>query len=210
MDCHMGKLRWIIGIASLVVIFISILCGLLVYMNEKDKNWAQLINNNIPFIFILISMCLAVVVALYGFLLCCCKDKCVYITYIIFIIIVALIEVGGIALAFSFKDRFIDDIQMSWKEQKKLQKRQKVENDFQCCGFKNSDDDNGDCGYSPGDGKHVGTCFEKIKKEVNNHFYSLRAASIAMCVFEVALLICACYVTCCLKNSEQKVEDFDQ
>lgn len=128
-------------------------------LKRKNKNWAKLIENNIPFIFILVAMSIAVVVSLIGLLLCCCKKRCLYITYLILIIIVILVEVGAIVLAFCFQDRIIDGIEDNWVKPDHLEQRRKVEESFECCNYRNATD-NGNCGYIPPEGKQAENCYE--------------------------------------------------
>lgn len=81
-------------------------------------------------------------------------------------------------------------------------KRQQVEKDFKYCGFKNTTDDNGNCGYDPGEGKTAEPCYQKIKTQINNHMYSLRAATIVMLIVEVVLFVCACVLACSRNKSD--------
>lgn len=207
MGCCQGCARWLIGIVSICVIIVALVCGLVIYLREKNKNWAALIENNIPFIFILITMSVAVVVSLIGFLLCCCKKKCLYVTYLILIIIVIGIEAGAIALAFCFQDRIIDGIEDNWLKSDHLEKRKKVEESFKCCNYRNATDD-GNCGYTPAEGQLAENCYENIKDEINRHMGFLRIATIVMCVVEVVLFVCACYLVCSSKNDDEGVAKF--
>lgn len=168
MGCCQECARWLIGIVSICVIIVALVCGLVIYLKEKNQNWADLIENNIPFILILVTMSLAVVVSLIGFLFCCCKNKCLYVTYLILIILVIIIEAGAITLAFCFQDKIIYGIEDNWLKSELLEQRQKIEESFKCCDYRNATD-NGNCGYTPAEGQQAENCYEKIKDEIDHH-----------------------------------------
>lgn len=211
MGCCQGCARWLIGTVSICVIICAVICGVVIYKKEKDKNWSKLIKNNIPFIFILVTMCFAVVSALIGFLLCCCHARCLYITYLIIIIIVILIEVAAIVLAFCFKDKIIDGIRENWSKEKFEKSRRQVESDLKCCGFDNTTEESeSDCGYPYDSSKDppLEACYPKIKREIDSHMKGLRIAVIVMGVVELVLFICACYLVCSSGGDGEGISKF--
>ena len=154
MACCQGCARWLIGTVSICVIICAVICGVVIYKKEKDKDWSKLIKNNIPFIFILVTMCFAVVSSLIGFLLCCCKTRCLYIMYLIIIVVVIILEIVAIVLAFCFKDKIINGIDENWTKPKYNESRITIEKNYKCCGFNSTTQDPaGTCGYEPEDGQ---------------------------------------------------------
>lgn len=197
--CCQGCARWLIGIVSTCVIICAVVAAIVVYKKEKDKDWSKLIKNNIPFIFILVAMAFAVLSSIIGFILCCCKSRCLYITYLIIIIIVIIIEVVAIVFAFTFKDKIIDGIEENWNKGKFKETREGIESSSQCCGFK-SYIPGTDCGYKPEKPGVIPTCFNKIKGEIDSNMKGLRISVIVMIVVEAVLLVCAIYLTCTSKD----------
>ena len=194
MSCCSGCARWLIGIVSVCVIICAIVAAVFVYVHEKGKKWSELVENNIPFIFILVAMAFAVFSAIIGFLLCCCKKKCLYITYLIIIIIVIIIEVVAIVLAFVYKDNIIDGIEKNWDKEKYANSRKNVEEAFKCCGFKTLEIQS--CGYQPEGATVTETCYDAINDDINHNIKNLRIAAIVMGCVELVLLICAIYLVC--------------
>lgn len=195
MGCCNGFSRWLIGIVSVCVIICAVVAAVIVYTKEKNQDWAKLIKNNLPFIFILIAMAFAIVSSIIGFLLCCCQKRCLYITYLIIIVIVIAVEIVAVVLAFRFKDKIIDGIEENWMNDKYKNTRISIEENMQCCGFK-TEEPLSDCGYKPKNEKAV-LCFNKISDEINSHIKQLQIAAIVMTVVEVILLVCASYLVCC-------------
>lgn len=210
MGCCQGCARWLIGTVSICVIICAVICGVVIYKKEKDKNWSKLIKNNIPFIFILVTMCFAVVSSLIGFLLCCCHARCLYITYLIIIIIVIILEIAAIVLAFCFKDKIIDGIDENWTKDKYKESRQTIEREYKCCGFKNVTQDIGhaDCGYDWKEEETPKPCYNKINDEINSHMKGLKIAVIVMAVVEVVLFICAIYLVCSSDKDGEGISKF--
>ena len=194
MACCSGCARWLIGIVSVCVIICAVVAALFVYLHEKGKKWSELVDNNLPFIFILVAMAFAVFSAIIGFLLCCCKKRCLYITYLIIIIIVIIIEVVAIVLAFVYKDNIINGIQDNWEKPDYKESREAVEKIFKCCGFQNYT--GGACGYQPEKPEAIPTCYDKINEDINHNMKNLKIAAIVMACVELLLLICAIYLVC--------------
>ena len=210
MGCCQGCARWLIGTVSICVIICAVVCGVVIYKKEKDKDWSKLIKNNIPFIFILVTMCFAVVSALIGFLLCCCHMRCLYILYLVIIVIVIILEIVAIVLAFCFKDKIIDGIQENWAKDKYEETRISIERENKCCGFKNlSDDDGITCGYQNTPSEPAPKpCYNKINDEINSHMKGLRIAVIVMGVVELVLLVCAIYLVCSSGGDGEGISKF--
>lgn len=200
MGCCQGCARWIIGIVSICVIVCAVAAAVIVYKKEKDRDWVALVKNNIPFIFILVAMACAVFSSLIGFLLCCCKSKCLYITYLIIIVIVIVVEVVAIVLAFCFTNKIINGIEDNWQDNKFKDTRIDIEKHYQCCGFKKPDILPIVCGYE----KPIGapTCYNQIKKEIDRNIRDLKIAAIVMGAIELVLFICAVYLVCSVGNDD--------
>lgn len=198
MGCCNKVSRWLISIVSICVIICCVVAAVIVYKKEKDKDWSKLIKNNIPFIFILVAMSVAIVSSIIGFLLCCCDKKCLYITYLIIIVIVILVEIAAIVLAFCFKDKIIDGIEENWMKIKFNETRITIEKNYECCGFK-SEIPLDKCGYVPGD-KTAVLCYDKIDNEIDSNIKGLQIAVIVMTIVEIVLLVCASYLVCCDKE----------
>lgn len=198
MGCCQGCARWLIGIFSICVIVCAVIAAVIVYKKEKDRDWAELVKKNIPFIFILVAMACAVFSSLIGFLLCCCKTRCLYITYLI--IIVIIVEIVAIVLAFCFTNKIIDGIDDNWHEQKFTDTRKEIEKKYECCGFKTKDELPIVCGYD----KPIGAplCYNQIDKEIKKNMKDLKIAAIVMGVVELVLFICACYLVCTIGKDE--------
>lgn len=194
MSCCEGCARWLIGIVSICVLICAVAAGVTIYKKEKDRDWSRLIKNNIPFSFILIAMFFAVISSIFGFLLCCCKSRCLNITYLIIIIIVIIIEIVGICLAFTYKEKIIDGIEENWQDEKFTNTRITIEESMKCCGFKTVDKYPIICGYKPEKIESIPLCFDKIKKEIDSNMRDLGISIIVMAIVEVILLICATYL----------------
>lgn len=194
MSCCQGWARWLIGIVSICVIICAVAAGVTIYRKEKDRDWSRLIKNNIPFSFILVAMICAVISSIIGFLLCCCKSRCLYITYLLIIVMAIIIEIAGICLAFTYKDKIIDGIEENWQDEKFTNTRVTIEESMKCCGFKTVDVHPIICGYKPGKNESIPLCFDQIKEEIDSNMKGLRISIIVMTVVEVVLLICATYL----------------
>lgn len=196
MGCCNRFSRWLIAIVSICVIICCVVGSVLVYKKEKDKDWSKLIKNNIPFIFILAVMAFAVISCIIGFLLCCCEKKCLFVTYLVIIILVICVEIAAIVLAFCYKDNIIDGIEENWNNTKLNETIIEIEKSYECCGFKTPDPD-GQCGYIPPEGEVAMLCYNKIDNEIKENMKNLQIVAIIMAIVEVILLICACYLVCC-------------
>ncbi|OHT04971.1 Tetraspanin family protein [Tritrichomonas foetus] len=191
-----------IGTLNLAVIVCAVIAGVVIYKQEKDRNWIELVKNNAPFIILLVCMIIAVISAVIGLFLCCCKKKCLNITYLIIIIIVIVVEVVGVVLAFIYKDKIIDGIADSWVDEKLNKTRIEIERAFECCGFdENHTDETGVCGF---ENRTADTpyCYDQIVDEINSNMKSLKIGIIVMVVLEVVLFICASCVAC--GNSDEE------
>ena len=197
MGCCSGCARWLIGIISACVLICAVVAAVYVYVKEKDRDWSKLVKNNIPFWFIVFAACCAVVTSIIGFILCCCKSKCLYITYLVIIILVICVEIAAIVLAFCYKDKIIDGIEENWNNDKYRESRLDLERNFKCCGFREPEFVI-DCGYK--EEPFPTTCYNKIKKEIDDHIKQLRICVIVMACIELVLLICASYLACCNKD----------
>ena len=198
MGCCSGCARWIIGIVSACVLICAVVAAVYIYYKERHENWSELVKNNIPFWFLVFAAWCAVVSSIIGFILCCCKSKCLYITYLIIIIIVILIEIAVIVLAFCFKDKILDGINENWDKDKYNNTRVDLEDELKCCGFRKYNESYSCAKFDSQ--KYTDTCEAKIKKDLNKHMKTLRICIIIMAVIEVILFICACYLACCNKE----------
>lgn len=200
MGCCQGCARWVIGIVSVCVIVCAVVAAVLVYKKEKDRDWVSLVKNNIPFIFILVAMACAILSSIIGFFLCCCKTKCLYVTYLIIIVAVIVVEIIAIVLALCFTNKILNGIDENWQEKKFNKTRIDIEKKYKCCGFKTKDKLPLICGYE----KPIGAplCFNAIEKEVDRNIRDLRIAAIVMAAVELILFICACYLVCTIGKDE--------
>ncbi|KAK8838996.1 hypothetical protein M9Y10_032459 [Tritrichomonas musculus] len=198
MGCCSGCARWLIGIISACVLICAVVAAVYVYVKEKDQDWSKLIENNIPFWFIILAAACAVVSSIIGFILCCCKSKCLYVTYLVIIILVILVEIAAIVLAFVYKDKILDGINDNWYKEKYDNSRINLEKNFECCGFREYHPLKG-CGWE-GHPTFPPQCEEKIKDDINKHIKVLRICVIIMAAIELVLFICACYLACCNKD----------
>lgn len=198
MACCNKFSRWLIAIVSICVIVCCVVAAVVVYKKEKGKDWSKLIKNNIPFIFILVAMSVAVVSSIIGFVFCCSDSQCLQITYLIIIIFVIVVEVAAIVLAFVFKNKIIDGIEENWTNNKYNETRVFIEREYQCCGFK-TQNSTIQCGYNPENGT-APLCFNKISDEINDNMKNLQIAVIIMAIVEIILLVCASYLVCCDKE----------
>lgn len=194
MGCCSNCARKLIGIVSICVIICAVVAGIVVYTKEKGKDWSKLISNNIPFIFILVVMCAAVITSIIGFILCCCHARCLYITYLIIIGVAIVLELIAIIIAFTFKDKILDGIEKNWQDNKFNETRISIEKQSRCCGFKTNLSEGIECGY-PNHDENTPLCYDKINKELNSNMKSLRIAVIIILIVQTVLLICAIYLT---------------
>lgn len=194
--CIKGIARKIIGIVSTCVIVCAVIAAVVVYKKENNQAWIDLVKNNVAFIFILVAMGCAVLSGIVGFLLCCIHLKCIYFVYLVLIIIVIIIEIIAIVFAFTNKNKILNGIHDNWNQTALLPARQKVEKQYQCCGFYNETDDKTIDGTNCGSEKPLGVCYTQIKKEVDKNIKNLKIAAIVMAAVELVLLICAIYLTC--------------
>ncbi|OHS99351.1 Tetraspanin family protein [Tritrichomonas foetus] len=202
--CCKACARWIIGIVNLAVIICAVVAGVVIYKKESGRDWIALLDNNLPFIILLVAAGFAVFSALIGFFLCCCKKKCLNVTYLILIFIVIIVEVVAVVLAFLYQDKLIDAIGKNWyfDELKVQDARKKLEEALECCGFTEYNATHG-CGY-PEQNLSTPTCFLKIEQEVKQNMKDLKIGVIAMAAIEVILLFCAIYLVCCNKKSDNE------
>lgn len=198
MGCCAGCARWLIGIISACVLICAVVAAVYVYVKEKDQDWSKLVENNIPFWFIILAAACAVVSSIIGFILCCCKSKCLYVTYLVIIILVILVEIAAIVLAFVYKDKILDGINDNWYKDKYDRSRENLEDKFKCCGFREYNPLK-ECGWKERP-LWPTQCEEKIKDDINKHIKTLRICVIVMAAIEVVLFICACYLACCNKD----------
>ena len=56
MPCHIKLSHCLIIVPNLCTIFCCVVTVIILYIKEMEKKWFKLINNDIPFIFILIAM----------------------------------------------------------------------------------------------------------------------------------------------------------
>lgn len=200
MGCCQGCARWLIGIVSICVIVCAVVAAVIVYKKEKDRDWAELVKNNIPFIFILVAMACAVFSSIIGFLLCCCKSRCLYITYLIIIVLVIAVEAIAIALAFCYTNKIIDGIDENWNNDKFEKTRVSIEKEYHCCGFKTPDIPPSKCGYDKPLGAPL--CYNQIKSQIDRNMKDLKIAAIVMGAVELVLFICAVYLVCSVGKDE--------
>ena len=196
MPCHIKLSHCLIIVPNLCTIFCCVVTVIILYIKEMEKKWFKLINNDIPFIFILIAMSIILISSIIGFILCNNESKCLYIGYliIIIIIIIFIIEMIAIVISFCCQDNIIDQIDDNWENSKFSEVRKEVEIHYKCCGFKTSNISY-KCGYDT-EVEPSEHCYDKIVKEINDYILWLRIAGIMMAIFELFFLICIAYLIC--------------
>lgn len=203
MVCCIKLSYWLFIIANSCVIVCCIIDVIFNFTKEKEKKWSKFMQNDVPFIFILISMSIIIITSIIGFILSFLESKCLYKTYMIINIFTIFIEIVAIVFSFCYKAEIIDGIEENWINNKFNETRMEIESDYKCCGFKN-EDLLFPCSYVP-DVNSTELCYDKIKKEIDEYMICLQISSIMMTIFEIALLICTIYIGFCNKKKVNNI-----
>lgn len=198
MSCLNKLSQWLIIIPNLCTIICCVVAVIILHVKEIEKKWSKINNNDIPFIFILIAMSLIMVSSIMGFILCNNENKCLYISYMIIIIIIFIIEMIAIVISFCYQDNIIDQIEDNWGKSKYNEVRIEIEIKYECCGFKTSNISY-KCGYDA-EIEPSAICYNKIIKELSEYILWLRISGIMMAILELFFLICIVYLICCKKK----------
>lgn len=205
-NCCSNCARFFIGIASIAVLICAVVAAAIVFKNQDDADWSSISTKNLPFVFILVAMALAVVTSVIGLIMICCKKQCLNITYLVLLIIVILFEVAVIVLAFVYSDDILNSIEDHWLDDSVNSTRRIFEEQFNCCGFNDTmlvlEQLGGVCGSKTA----TVNCYKAIEDSVNKNMKQLQIAIIVMCVVEIILLISAIYLVCSSKSQVSGIQ----
>ena len=205
MGCCKHCSKAIIGISNAIILIACIIVAVIVYKKSQDTDWIDLIKNNVPFIFLIVVAAFAIVGSIFGLFIMCCKNKCWKVTYLLIILIVIVLEVVAVVLAYLYPDKFYDQIQERWGQGDYKKTTDKIEVEFNCCGWETFDITN--CPAK----NATKTCNESIHDEINKNFDRLKIGVIVLVALEVILFICAIVVACSKEDEYKKggIQNFD-
>jgi hypothetical protein len=138
----------IIAIVNGLVICAAVAVGTAVYLRWRQLPVTQLTAVRIPLVVLGCVLGIAVLSALFGLTSICYSSLGMRVCYLVFVVIVFIAEVGCIAGAFLLQNQIIKLVEAPWNraDDVGLQGRQKVEKEFNCCGWAEYNGSGSNCG----------------------------------------------------------------
>ena len=115
--------RWWLVIISIGFLIFS-LAFFAGFIDKMDnQSWFKPIRNNcIGYYLIIISVVFIAIYSLIGLIFSCVKKKNLYLTYLILVLITALMEVAAIVISLNFKDSILNTVENKWYNSKYKEK----------------------------------------------------------------------------------------
>ncbi|KAK8895367.1 hypothetical protein M9Y10_023830 [Tritrichomonas musculus] len=197
--------RWTILIIGVFFLISAVFFFMNFAYQYNDQPWFKPIRNQcIPFYLSIISVVFMSIYSFIGVILCCAKEKKLYVTYLTLILITIFLNIAIIILTLCFEDQILYFIEKNWKCSKYRKNRLEFEATFQCCGFYNYNPKE-ECGFK---GLKGYLCGDIVKIELNAYLAQIRKIVIYFISIEILPLILASVLNCC--NDEEKEAEHNE
>ncbi|XP_076451120.1 tetraspanin-9-like [Babylonia areolata] len=162
------------------------------------------------------------VIAFIGFCGAWMESQCMLIMFFTFIFIIFAMEIAVGVVGFIYRDEIdqeiTEELLKGIKETKRHPSWNNIQEEFECCGVEGAEDwidtplkkipDSccifSACGGNPSLAYKTG-CYTKVKDEIEDNFYVLGAAGIALGVLQLILLVMTMVLLCAIRRAHSTV-----
>jgi hypothetical protein len=181
----------IIGVTNGLILLVALIGSIVVYVEYDKIVWSDYKDLKLPAIFLLVVAAVMIVSAIIGIFSVCRVKKGCTVAYLAIIFLVILVEVVGIAIAYTYAPNIIETIEEKWPE---MEWRERIEKEFNCCGWTNI---SAPCVYSQR------PCKDAIIESANKWLLGIGAAIIVLAVVEILLLVSTICLLCSKTSADE-------